>query len=353
MKIWTHTQNTIEIMEGFGPASSISQFLQNNLMNAQDNGIRGHFRTTGDFKAKAFGLNGRYHLPHNLTLGLYLPVYDMRLRNVCFEDLTPGTSPEDIKVREQLTSRLQEVVNMFDPSLNLGGWSKTGFGDLTLLAEWHRYFPQGKPILKNVSLAARLGVMVPTGVKTDENDILFVPFGCDGSVGMVFGGGIDLTWDMPWFLTFRWGLDIEFIQLFGNTRNRRIKVQQNQTEFLLLAKVPVHKDYGFTQRFNLFLEAYRVWRGLSGRATYQFWKHSEDTLTLCTNEFSNAIANTAQSLQQWTMHQAIFELSYDFQCDVPEWSLFKPQFSVFYKVPFNGERSLLLNTIGATFSLNF
>jgi len=122
---------------------------------------------------------------------------------------------------------------------------------------------------------------------------------------------------------------------------------------LLLLKTPTHKDFGFTQRFNLYLEAWRICRGLSGRITYQFWKKGNDTLTLCTNIFPNAIPNSAQSIQEWTIHQFIFQIDYDFQCDIAEKEWFKPQLSLFYKLPFNGQRAIVNNTVGATFTLNF
>lgn len=349
MQLWTPTQNSLAMLKGFDASSPITQFLVNDLMNATDNGVRGHFEVTGKLKATGYGFNTRYHLPHNLTIGLFLPLYNMSLQDIKFVDQTQNFDAQDSKVKQELTSRLPEVVKTFGRSLNLDGWERNGLGDLTLWCEWWRHFPQRKPILKNVSLAIRSALIFPTGVKTDVNEILSIPFGNDGSVGLLFGGGIDLNW----FDVFRGGIDVEFLHLFGNTRERRIKVQQEQTEFLLLAKVQAHKDFGFIQRFNLFLEAYRVWRGLSARATYQFWKESESKLTLCTNEFSNQIANTAQSLEEWTMHHAIFQVSYDFQCDIPEWSLFKPQLSIFYKFPFNGQRAILLNTVGATFTMNF
>jgi hypothetical protein len=348
-QIWNTTQDALAMLQGFDPSSPVTQFFENVLQSPEDNGIRGHFKVDADFKAKAFGFAWRYHCPYNFTLGLHLPFYDMQLKNITFTDQTQNVSMSDMIVREELTSQLVNRVAEFDPSLNLYGWSKLGIGDLFFIADWYRDFPQGKPILKHVALNARAALSIPTGVKVNVDDILSIPYGFDGSVGFIFGGGINLVW----FDVFRGGLDVEFIQLFGNTRERRIKVQEAQTEFLLLSKTEAHKDFGITQRFNLFLEGYRVVRGLSARATYQFWKHGEDKLTLCTNAFSNDIANTAQSLQEWTMHQVIFELSYDFQCDIPKSSPFKPQFSLFYKLPFNGERALLLNTVGATFSLNF
>lgn len=348
LQLWTPKQDAIAMLRGFGPDSPMTQFFVEVLDSPEDNGIRGNLVFDGQFKAKEFALSMRYHAPYHITLGLHLPFFEMSLKNVTFTDCTRDINAEDMLVKQELTSQLKQRVAMFDPSLNLDGWKRIGPGDLFLLAEWQRQFYQGRPILKNVGLCARGGFAFPTGLRTDEDEILSVPFGFDGSLGLIFGGGIDITW----FDIFKGGIDVEFIELFGNTRNRRIKVFPDQTEFLLLAKAPTFKDFGFTQRFNLYLES-RFRCGIYARLTYQFWKHSPDTLSLCVNEFSDAIANTAQSLEQWTNHHLIAMLTYDGQFDIPEKNWFKPQFSVFYKFPFNGERALMLNTFGFIFSLNF
>ena len=53
--------------------------------------------------------------------------------------------------------------------LDISSWSKTGIGDLSLMVEWLRDFPQPKPLLKNVRLNLRGGISIPTGVKKDED----------------------------------------------------------------------------------------------------------------------------------------------------------------------------------------
>lgn len=343
MQIWNPTQDGIAMLKGFPADSAITKFL-NSLGNPDDNGIDGHFRVTGDIKPIVVGFAGRYHFPYDVTLGIYVPVYSMKFNHVKFQDLT-----QNVLIKDEFSSKFFEVVKGLDPSLNLQGWHKTGLGDIFIGADWLRTFPQGKPILRDVTLNVRAAFNLPTGVKKNEDDILFIPFGFDGSVGLVFGGGIVLNWlDL-----FRGGLDIEFIELFGNTRMRRIKVQEDQTDFLFLAKTEAHKDFGFTQRFNLFFEAYRFFHGLSLRMTYQFWQKGDDKLALCSNEFSNTIANTAESLQEWTMHQLIVALNYDFQTDLSCDAPLKPQLSLFYKFPFNGSRALMFYTVGGTVSFSF
>lgn len=346
--IWSENQDALAMLRGYSPDNPITQFYVKTLDMPDINGIRGTLTFKGSLKGQQGGINFRYHAPHNLTVGIYLPIMHMALKHVEWQDNTKNIGMDDVLVINELTSKLRERVHDFDPTLNLNGWDRTGVGDLFLFTEWQRQFYQGREILKNVGLCGRVGFAFPTGLKTNEDYILSIPFGFDGSFGIIFGGGIDLTW----FDIFMGGIDVEFIEIFGNTRMRRIKTNPDQTEFLLLTKVPAYKDFGFTQRFNLYLDS-KLWRGFSIRSTYQFWKHSPDSLTLKTNEFSDNTANTAQSLEQWTVHQMIVQLAYDGQCDIPNSSIVKPQFSMFLKFPFNGERAILFDTFGFTLSFNF
>lgn len=362
MELWNPTvlinnvpgggQNALAMLAGYPEGSPETTFLMDpsQLDNPTDNGIRGHFKVTGDVKIPYnAGLATRFHLPYGFTLGFFCPWYSMSVENVAFHDLTQETTEEDLRVRELLTSQLSQRVAEFDPTLNLNGWKRSGFGDFVILCEWMGDYPQQKPILKNVNINPRLGIIVPTGKRKNENDILSIPFGFDGATGLIFGGGINLNW----LYHFKGGIDVEFINLFGSTRERRIKVDRLQTDFLLLQKAKTYIDYGFTQRFNLYLQAERWWQGLSSKITYQYWKHNEDKLFVLDNSFSSDIASTAASLQEWTIHEFIFILDYDFQVNLSNDTLLAPQLSFFAKVPFNGKRSLLATTVGGTFTLNF
>lgn len=354
LRIWQSDQNAVAMLDGFDADSPLTKKLDMLEMicgNGQvDNDVRGHLFFDGNLNYRVgFGISARCFLPRNFSLAVHVPFYSMRLNNVQIQDRTGTANMCDLAVRQSLTNNFIDTVHMLDPTLNLSGWKRSGLGDVVFMGEWLREFPQKKPILKCVTLNARLGAITPTGVPANADDIFSVPFGCDNSSGIIAGGGLDVNW---WNL-MRAGFDVELIHLFGNTRTRRVKVAEGQTEHLFLAKVSAHKDYGITRRYNLFLEASHVVGGLSLRAAYQFWHHGEDKLTLCTNKFSSQIANTAQNLQEWTIHQGIFILSYDFQCHMDECSLFQPHISVFYKYPFNGQRAALAHTYGLTFTLNF
>ena len=156
-QLWSGTQNALAMLQGFPANSPETEFLQNVLGGAMATDTRGLVRFNGKMFAHSYNAYVRAFLPHNMVLGIYIPVYDLKLTNVTITDLTTGDTPEDVLVREQLTSILKERVRMFDPAINLDGWHRTGFGDINVMAEWCRDFPQPKPALKNVFLTTRLG----------------------------------------------------------------------------------------------------------------------------------------------------------------------------------------------------
>lgn len=347
LEIWNENQDALAMFEGFPDNTAITDFLDNVLGNPLDDGVRGHLVFNGDFKMNASaGIALRYHVPHSFNVGLFLPFYDMQLNKITFTDLTPES---DTVIRTELTDQFLARVQQFDATLDLSGWKRAGVGDLALLAEWWKDFPQGKQYLRNVNVEGRFGFTFPTGLKKNENQILSIPFGNDGSAGTLIGGGVNVMWSE----CVRAGIDAQFLILFGNTRTRRIKVDTTQTDFLLLAQAKVHKEYGIVQRFNLYAETYKLWYGLSLGAVYQYWKEGDDKLTLATNQYSNEIANSAASLEEWTMHQIIFTAKYDFQDVVADTSWLRPHIFAFYKLPINGSRALMASMVGVSLTLNF
>jgi hypothetical protein len=272
----------------------------------------------------------------------------MQLKNVTWLDQTQSITADDFRVKEYLTNNfITNVKNL--GCLDICGWTRNGVGDLLVLGEWMRNFEQSKKVLKNVRLSARLGLTLPTGKRTDEDKIFAFSFGNDGATGTIFGGGLDLTLGEY----IKAGLDVQILYPFGNAKCRRIKTHCNQTEFLLLQKVDAFKEFGITQRFTLYAEIWKPIGGLSLKSGYQYMRHSEDFLYIRSNEFSNVIANTAENLQDWTMHSFLFSLNYDFFTGQEDERKVHPYFSIFAKVPFNGMRVAMERTAGLMLSIDF
>ena len=348
LRLWHKDQNALTMLDGFCPEGTVGQFRSK--LNVDDDGVRGHFKVCGDLDLRAaVAASFRVFFLNDWALSLHVPAYSMRLKNVLWVDQTQDSmDPQDLLTQQCLTDDIINNVARLGCGLQLCGWERTGFGDLALNIEWFRDFVQYRPFLKNARLNWRFGIHFPTGKAWDEDKIMAVPFGNDGAFAIPFGFGLDLTFGRY----VKGGIDVELTHIFGNTRERRIKVDRNQTELLLLQRAHVHKDFGLLQRFNLYFEFYKVIKGLSAKVGYQFFKKGDDELSISNPNYSNDIANTAERLQEYTMHNMVANVWYDFGYNTVDMRV-RPEISVFARMPFNGKRSVQHTTIGARLSLDF
>lgn len=339
LHIYQSPENALAALKGFDAHSRVGQLSQ--LFNINDeNGAQGIFLPCGDFKVPFnFLFSQRFYFNHGLSLAFHLPVLQMELQNVRWRLLHDTVTGEQ-RLENDLLRQLQA-----DSDLRLHGWKRTGLGDLVIQLTWMRDYPQAKPFLNNVRVQGRLGVDFPTGRVADPDLLLAIPFGNDGSWGLQFAGGLDLSF----CYTVRAGVDVEFLYLFGNTRLRRVKTVCNQTD-LLLMKLPAHREFGLGQQYNLYIESRELIRGLSLKANYQFLKRNDDHLSICSDRVDTALVNSAESLQDWTIHSLIFMANYDF-CS-PE-SRILPSLMGWFKWGFNGKRAIVANTLGLQLSIGF
>jgi len=343
MNVWQNEQNALKALEGC-PADSKAGQLRIKL-GANDDGVRGHFCVSGDMDIDGGALYTRFSFHNDWFVNIYLPFYRMKLKNVVWQDKTLAVDQQDFIVKSCLTDDFLNVICEVS-GLHLGGWTRTGVGDLTFLLQWLRDFEQPKEFLRNVRLNWRVGTNIPTGLRKDEDKILALPFGYDGAVGLRFGFSLDALLGEH----FQTGFDVELHHLFGNTRERRIKSQRDQTDLLFLKKTCVYKDFGLTQKFNLYFQLQAG--GFATRVGYQFLKRGGDFLYIAGQDASDEIANTAISLFDWTAHQIFVNAYY-----TPNWDKdderVKPYVSLFARMPFNGKRTILQRTVGVAVGVEF
>ena len=208
MQIYNVQQNSIAMLAGFAPDTPAGKIA---IPIDYDNGVRGHFVPSATFKYNyCFAFSAKYTFPYNLSLEAYLPYYKMGLHDVCWYDLTPNVTDQDMIVRERLTNNFACNVYNLGCGLNILGWERAGLGDLVFMIEWMRPFEQAKQLLKVVDLDARAGLSFPTGLKQNEDKVLAIPFGADGAVGAIIAGGLRVTLSDA----LRAGFDIELDYTF-------------------------------------------------------------------------------------------------------------------------------------------
>lgn len=346
LALYQSNQNALAMLAGFCPDSVETELLD--AIDATDNGIRGHICLNGDIHERFGGMfQGSWQFCSDFLLHVFVPVYSYQLKNLIVTDLTQDLTQEDDRVKILLTDTIVQQVQQLG-NLSLCNWDRTGIGDITLFVEWFRDFPQQKEMIKTVRLNWRLGLGIPSGAKEDENLLFAFPFGNDGSFSLPFGIGLDVTYNFP----LRIGFDVQLTHIFGNARARRIKTDVNQTDLLLLQTARVYKDFGLIQRFNLYGELHKLLCNTSLLFGYQFYKQGTSELSTKGNQFSNAIANTAQSLREWTVHNLFLKIHYDGNQWYPQRG-FLPEVSVYARMPFNGQRSIANTAVGGVISVAF
>jgi len=339
-------QDAIGMLKGFTQGTEQAAILDGFVALAEDGAI-GQFTVSGDFQiTHSFVFGARYHTNNNFWIGAFIPAYNARLKNVVWTDLTQSVTAEDTYAKENITNAFHANVDRLGQGLNLKDWEKAGLGDFSVVGGWTGKFVQYKPWLKRVDTSVKVGVTLPTGAKKDEDKIMSVAFGNDGTVGLIVGAGLDMNFK-HWFDA---GVEVEFMHLFNNTRERRIKTHSQQTELLLLKKTSVNIDHGFTQKFNLYVEP-KLFKGLSLRLAYQHIKQGGTTLYVVSNDYSSTTANTAEGIKEWTTHNVILQAKYDMATQ--EKNKRRPQLSVYFNQPFNGRRSVQTGSVGCGVTFDF
>lgn len=344
LQVYQPLQNGLAVLKGFDSESDAGQKAQ--MFNIDDdNGITNMYKLCGDFKVPVnLMLSARFLLPYGLTFGLHLPYYEMELKDIRYTNGNTDISFEQI---------LSDDYNFLKDAESIGGislspWKRKGVGDLVAQLSYYIAYPQFRPILRQVGISLRPAVVIPTGKQADEDLLLAIPFGNDGSWGLQVGGGLDLNFGRY----ARGGFDVELLYLFGNTRLRRIQTDSTQTDLLFLKKVCAFKEYGLAQQYNLYFDlAYPNW-GIIFRTNFQHLHQNENKLYLFSNSYNSVIANNAESLQDWSTNSLIFNFIYDsgFRAPLKGSNIFV---TAWYKQGLVGKRALLANTLGFTIGGSF
>jgi hypothetical protein len=339
LQIWQSDQSALNAIRGFDADTQIGK-LEAQLNSANDDGVRGHVLPTAKLELSKLCLGLKYKLPKHLNLNLFVPIFKMKLSDINWVDQTQSISFADALTKAKLTNNFTQNIAELSGGLNIqSGWEKIGFGDTELTLQWQRTFRQPKPILKAVQLGLYSGLSLPTSKQANQDQLLSIPFGNNGSTGLLFGGNIQVQW----WNHLRGGINASFIEQLGTTYERRIKTSPTQTDLIFLAKARTRTESGFTQQFTLFLEGYKFLPGCSAKVAYNYIKHNQDHLEVLDERYSSEIANTAVSLQEWTQHSAIFTLSYTGKCLA----------TLYYKHPFNGKSTIQSKIVGGSIGISF
>ncbi len=340
------TQNALAMLKGF-PLNTVQGQTAQAINIDDDDGIRGHFDVTGNFRV---GMNYAVALRYNITkdwaLEAFLPFYTVTTSAITWNNKTESITADDMLIKQLITDNFAENVFLWGDGLTLDGWNKSGQGDLLARFYWSHTHLQYKQYIKKVKTSATAGIFFPTGVQTDVNKPLFMPFGFDGAYALTYGFCLEVNFSYKINL----GIVASFTQIAMTTKERRIKTDINQTDLLLLKKGLIMRDHGSQQVFELYIEP--IFNDyLSLRIFYDYSRFFIDNIYSPLNDFSYDVANFDPIGTDATAHNIVTQLRIDLATE--ENQRYMPQITAFWKHPFNGNRSIQMNYIGLGFELTF
>lgn len=357
LQIYEPAQNVISLYQGYDGSGSVIQTmttpftqLLDSIAGGPGGGVsnlnNGIFKPTGTLSCGQLSFSSSYGAGKGFYISAYLPFYFAKLTNTAWQYAGTNSLFSDQKIQQELiTSFAQDAQKYFD--LNIGNWNRKGLGDLTIMAEWQRDFPQQRPTLKNVQAMARMGISVPTSLSGCDTVIMPVAFGADGAVGLPFGGGISINLGNVCEI----GFSGQFWYYWSNEKIRRIKTFATQTTLLQPILTKTYKEHSIVQNFNLHGIIYSFCKRFSLKGIYQYWRKGDDTLIPFSSNFNFDVVNSALSLKEETRHQFGVLLAYS--PNIGEFEKYIPQFEIFWKTATNGMRTAVASTYGAQLSLIF
>lgn len=350
LQIYEPQQDMLGLFQGIGVDSKFNQ-LVNSIAGGAGGGVNnsqnGLFTPTGDFSGYQVAFLSSYKFHQNCYFKLSLPVYNLKLANVQWDYTGNNSTFSGQQIEDELVSSfLQDAQNVFD--LNLGGWTTSGLGDLALLLDYIGDYPQGRTVLRNVRVHARLGLTFPTGLLANENWLMSQPLGSDGSMTMPFGGGLDINLGRY----FQCGFRGQFSYIWGNEKLRRVPTFPGQTTLLFPTVMPTFKNHGITQLFDLYGQIYNAVGGLSLKLAYEYYFKSQDSISINQTGYNYNQFQTDLTLEEITRHSMIVLLSFD-SAFLEKHDKIHPQIGLFFNVPFNGSLATLASTVGLQMSLDW
>lgn len=308
----------------------------------------------GEYRELNLTFFGKYFFKNfiggDLGIDVHIPVLWKKIENVKWNPITRAANPLIPNYFQQkYLASCQDFNTLIKDlgNLTFDDWSKSGIGDVVVMLEWLKSFKQNKEALKNVDLYLKVGLSCPTADKRDIDQAFSMSLGNDGALGLPLGFGIYLDFKR----NIRVGGDVDFLVLFNETHERRLKTSSDQTEFLLLNKGDATLDPGLTWKFNIFLQAYHFYKGLSLKLAYEYIKHDQDTLYEKCDIYDRIIINSANSLKEWNTHNLIFQINLD--SFMWEKAITRPQISLFYKLAITGRNVINMDTFGGQIGFNF
>lgn len=323
-----------------------TSIILTNLARLPASNCFGQLLYSGHFKITEATASYIQNFTRGFFAGIFLPIISMEITDVCYTDLS--SCSDSCPNRE--TPQWQAFLNSFQTilqayNLYAGPVKKHGLGDTILYGGWSTNY-QDTQVIDYIDATIKLGAIIPTSPKKNENNVFEIPLGYEGHSGVILcASGSFGTYD---WLTI--GSALEALFFFDKQKDLHMKTDYHQNGFIKLAHGTVQEHKGPLWRLGGYTRADHLVRGLSFLIGYSYTQQNKNTLSPCdTMLFNCAVVNSDNLLKGWRMHTLHWGADYDF---TKENMKYGPRVGAYYDLQVGGKRTFNTSMGGGTIGVD-
>lgn len=321
--------------------------LKNFFPNLKSDSSIGPLNFTGRFSLVYFQAT----LYQNLTNGFFIentvPITSMNIDPLAIENLALLSDFNNKQEYIRLLSNLRGYLK--DIGLNPGCIDYTAVADCTSLLGWSTNYEETE-FLDFIDLTLKLGVLFPTGHKTNVYRTFDIPNGYNGFWGIPLSA--DIAWGAMDWLTF--GLHVDGICLLASKKEIPLRDCLKQYGFFRDSFTCLNVDPGNVINVSAYIKAEHFIFNLSWILGYTYSRQNKSILKKCKdyNYSENLIINNINIdpiFRSWESHNFNFLVEYDL-CE--EDQAINTYVGLFYNTLIHGKRVFRTNLFGGNFGIN-
>ncbi len=289
---------------GMDQALILGGYTQKSLFRSDlVNGGPYNWDTPGRIEAQGLAINYYQALTCHFSVGFSVLAMRVESHEVFKKLLTQFPPVGDFLEYLNVNSQISEILKLQPPQFR-----EYGVGDADFFIRFSKFWDHAAKC-RTIDAGVKLGVIFPSGVKTDIFNPASVPFGGDGFWGMYlsFDGDFELKEDISVGGMFR------LIKRFEKTFVKRMPIINEPTNYGVLVG-PVKIDPGLTYVIspNFTIEALR--KGFGLQFVYTYVKHKKDSWVYLGKQVPPfPLLEAVESRSSWTMEHVTVTALYDFK----------------------------------------
>lgn len=233
-----------------------------------------------------------------------------------------NSEPSQEKRFNDLLAQFQEEIGV-----TTGAYNVSGVSDFELYLSFFKIIDYAYKFRK-IDISGRLGVLIPTGVTSNLQDIGSVPFGGNGHWGWYLGTQVEFELKEDW----KAGILGRIQKRFPLTADHRIPVNGEPDTFApLIGSVNTNPGTTFILSPYFTLQDLRAGLGACGKLTFVY--HQYDTFTDMRKDQTIPINYKPwYDRTEWIAEYGTLDIFYDMAYKKPEWK-YPPTFHFSWDIP--------------------